>query len=128
MLYLSYIDLTPGLENKFSTTSHHSVINVLRRHFDNWTNFFDKYPDHSLGLIVATKEGVTDLNVKGPTISKKSKTVDYSIFIPQDINDMTMYLDNIFKGLNIILKNYDIKETHALKADIELIYKTLVVK
>lgn len=127
MLYLSYIDLSPGLENKFSTTSHHPIINVLRRHFNDWTEFFAKHPDYSLGLIVATKAGIVDLNVKGPTISKKSKTVDYSIFIPQDIKDMNTYLDSVFEGLNIILKKYNITETDTFKKDLESVYKTLIL-
>lgn len=125
MLYLSYINLTPGLENEFSTPSHHAIVNVLREHFNDWNGFFDKYPDYHIGLIVATKEGVGNVDIKGPTISKKIKRVDYSIFIPENTKNMKMYLDNFFNGLNIILENYNTKATEAFKKDIQSIYKTL---
>ena len=126
MLYLSYIDLTPGLENLFSNTSHQALISFLRANFNNWTGFFQKYPDHSLGLIIVTKKGVNELSIKGPSISSKSKLVDYSIFLPEDIRNMNDYLDNVFMGLKTILKNYKVDESETFKKDMQALYKELL--
>jgi hypothetical protein len=79
-LYLSYIDLSPGLTNPFSKDSHPILLEVLRKNFENWNGFNSKCPEFSLGLIIVTKRGINELEVKGPSISKKHKVVDFSIF------------------------------------------------
>jgi hypothetical protein len=110
LLYLSYIDLTPGLENPFSDLSHKIILAILREQFLKWSFFFTNYPDHSLGYIVTTRKETKVLEVKGPTIFKKKKVVDYSIFIPNSDYDINQYIDLVFEGIGISLKAYQVEE------------------
>lgn len=125
MLSLSYINLTPGLKNEFSSTAHHSLLKILRRHYESWTGFFERHPDFKIGFIIATKKDVVEVEVKGPSITNKFKVVDFTIFLPQDVNSMKNYLDNFFKGLNIFFKKYNITPTVSFIKDIETLYQTL---
>ena len=127
MVLIAYIDLTPGLRNNFATPSHHPIVKILRTYENEWTGFHEKHPDFSLGFTVATKGGVKELEVKGPTIFRKLKSVDYSIFLPDDIQNMNDYLDNVFKGISHVLEKYNVIKTDNFKRDIESLYKTLVV-
>jgi hypothetical protein len=127
MVRLVYINLTPGLENSFIKLSHHPIINVLRTHEREWAGFYQKYPDYSLGLTVVTEKGVNALEVKGPTVSRKLKNIDYSIFLPENIQNMNDYLENIFNGVNTVLEQNNVTRTEGFKKDIESIYSTLVV-
>ena len=73
MVLIAYINLTPGLRNDFATTAHHPIVKILRTYENEWTGFHQKHPDFSLGFTVATKGGVKELEVKGPTIFRKLK-------------------------------------------------------
>src|SRR5688572_23729096 len=115
MLYLSYMDLSPGHSNLYSGKSHQALIRALRNHFQDWTGFSSKFPDFSLGVIVVTKMGVAEIDIKGPSISKKHKVVDYSIFLPETIKDIEQYLDFVFTGLASILEKYGVNKTETLK-------------
>ena len=106
--YLSYIDLSPELRNHFSDSTHTILIEALNKEFLTWTEYFDKYPEYDLGFIITTKIGVDELFVKGPSISKKMKVVDYTIFLPNIINDIEQYVNLVFEGINIVLKKYNI--------------------
>ena len=64
-LYLSYINLSPGLTNSFSKDSHAILLESLRKNFENWDGFHLKVPDFSLGLIIVTKRGINELVIKG---------------------------------------------------------------
>jgi len=127
MVLIAYIELTPGLENKFSTPAHHPLVKVLRTHENEWISFYQKHPDFSLGFTVVTKGGIKELEVKGPTVFRKLKNVDYSIFLPEDIQNMSDYLDNVFKGINQVLEKYNVIKTEAFNKDIDSLYKALVV-
>lgn len=110
MLYLSYIDLTPGLENRFCDSTHKAVIEVLRKYFVTWEGFFNKYPEHSLAYVVTTKKDIKELEVKGPTIFKKKRTVDYAIFLPNVAYTLEEYIDFVFRGIAISLKEFGVEE------------------
>lgn len=108
MLYLSYLDLSPELNNTFARETHQVVINLLRREFDSWDGFSTKYDGFDLGFIVVTKKGISKLEVHGPSISKKSKLVDYSIFLPEILSDLLQYIDLIFEGFNQVVSNFGV--------------------
>jgi len=114
-LYLSYINLSPGLTNPFTKDSHSILLEVLRKNFGNWDGFNLKYPEFSLGLIIVTKRGIDELEVKGPSISKKHQVVDFSIFLPENIADSKEYLEFIFDGLQLIFNKYGIDEQEIMK-------------
>jgi hypothetical protein len=114
-LFLSYIDLTPDLENPFTNVAHKSIIDVLRSHFVMWSGFLNKYPDYDIGFIVATKREITALEIKGPSISKKMKVVDFTIYLPNRSYNLSEYIDLVFDGVATSLQKYDIE-----RKDIEI--------
>ena len=106
--YLSYLDLSPALSNSFSSVSHQIIAQNIRSIFFTWDFFLTKYPEYSIGFIVVTKIGTTEWAVKGPSISKKMKIIDYSIFLPDTEYDLNLYVDFIFEGIFIALRKYKI--------------------
>jgi hypothetical protein len=115
MVYLSYLTLTPGYTNLFSSGTHKTILEKLRTYFPNWLGFIDKHQGYSLGFIIVTKKGIEQLEVKGPSISKKMKVVDFSIFLPDKIENLKHYLDLVFQGISISLSKYKIAEIEILK-------------
>ena len=115
ILYLSYLNLTPGLTNQFSDESHQVVIRLLRKEFSSWSGFFSKYPDFDLGFIVVTKKNNQDLIVRGPAVSKKEKLIDYSIFLPEVLPDLSQYLDLIFEGFSKVVSNFGVDRNNIMR-------------
>lgn len=108
-VYLAYTSLTPGLKNVYSTATHKKIIEVLRDKFFLWNNFFEKHgSDYSLGFYISKKEGTDKLTYFGPSISKKMKIVDYTMFIPDDIKTLDEYLDLVFEGFEYFLNKYKV--------------------
>jgi len=63
----------------------------------------------SLGVIVSTRKNVTDLSFQGPSISKKYKMVDYTIWMPfakviESDNILFAYLDYLCQGISLVMK------------------------
>lgn len=115
-LYISYIDLTPGLENKYAEIAHKSIINTLRLSFFSWNSFFSNYgKEYSIGFFVTTKKGTSNLITYGPTLSKRKIIVDYSIFLPDEIRGIEHYIDLVFEGFKVILTKYEVPEDEILR-------------
>jgi hypothetical protein len=104
-VYLTYINLTPGFENKFTNAGHKLLITPLREHFNSWIVFAQKYPNLSLGLMIATRKGTKTVEINGPKILKRTKTVEYIIFLPDDIPNQDQYLMETCRGLRMILES-----------------------
>ena len=107
-LYLSYIDLSPEIDNIYSTSSHQIIIKNLRENYLNWNFFFEKFPGYSIGFIITTKKDIEKLTVNGPSIFKKEKVVDFAIFLPTIISCLDKYIDLVFEGFFIALVQYNI--------------------
>ncbi|TAE39875.1 MAG: hypothetical protein EAZ50_09375 [Runella slithyformis] len=116
VLYLSYTDLSPSIENIYIDETHQKIIAVLRRQFLDWSQFFDKYgSEFSLGFFVSTKKGTEQLTIFGPSVSRKMKVVDFSIFLPDEIKDLNHYLDLVFEGIGVVLARFKVDENEILK-------------
>jgi hypothetical protein len=124
MLYISYIDLSPGIDNPLIDGTHHVLVRRLRESFEGWTNFRHRYPDYDLGFIVSTRLGSSVVEVKGPTVSKRSKVVDFAIHLPAEIDrfspddpkDVCIYLSWILDGVGEALQQLvDWAEIQTLK-------------
>ena len=64
--------------------------------------------DYSLGIIFSTRAKIMDLEIKGPTVSKRYKVVDYVIYIPFGIvmNKETFfnqYVEFVCTGVSTVL-------------------------
>lgn len=105
-----YLELTPNFENKFRSISSVVIKETLNNCFDSWDGFLAKYPGYGLSLYIVKKRGMFELLVKGPTISKKNKVLDYSIFLPDEIKDLNLYIDLVFEGVGVVLSKYKVSE------------------
>ncbi|MBT1699247.1 hypothetical protein KK083_20285 [Fulvivirgaceae bacterium PWU4] len=64
----------------------------------------------SLGVIISTRKSKTDLSIQGPSISKKYKMVDYTIWIPylkviKSSSLLETYLDFISEGIILVFED-----------------------
>jgi hypothetical protein len=119
-IYLAYTDLTPGLQNQFVDETHKSLIKTLRVLFKNWDSFFQKHgKDFSIGFYISTQKGTDKLKLLGPSISKKMEIVDYTMFIPDDIQNLDGYINMVFEGFEYFLARYGINklEIETMKND-----------
>jgi hypothetical protein len=111
-VYLSYIALTPNFENNCFGQSHSEILKPLRDNFRYWNGFFNKYDlEYSIGFIVASKKGTNRLEIKGPTLWKRKKYVDFSIFLPDEIKDLDHYIDLVFEGIGLVLAKYEVPDS-----------------
>lgn len=116
-LFISYIILSPDLDNQFSDLTHKGIVEKLRNAFPNWKGFHKSFKDYNLGFTIVMDRGIDALQVKGPTIFRRTKDVDFSIFLPEKVEllnpdkyeDIEYYLDLIFSGLEIVLSQYDVR-------------------
>lgn len=118
--YVSYVNLTPDLKNSFSSVSHQQIMTPLRKHFFQWSVFFDKYgSDYSMGFFITTMKGINQIEIKKPSVSKKMKIVDYSIFLPDEIKDLNHYIDLVFEGIGIVLGKFNVplEEVEKMKSE-----------
>ncbi len=119
-LYISYVNLSPGLKNPYDLLSDQELIKPLRENFFKWQTFFDKYgSDYSLGFFITTMAGTNQLEIKKPSISKKMKIVEYSIFLPDEIKDLNNYIDLVFEGIGIVLEKFTISENEVTSMKIQ---------
>ena len=118
-VYVTYVGLTPGLENIYHDFTHDAIVNCLREHFDSWQGFFSKYDNYSLGFYVVTKKGIAVLETKGPSISKKMQIADFSIFLPEIIDNQDHYIDLVFQGISIILLKYNVSIDEVMSIKLE---------
>lgn len=118
--YISYLGLAPDLGNPFFTLTNETMIEKFRKCWRNWRGFTRRYGDgYSLGFILVTDRGIRELLVTGPDRDRKLKIVDFSIFLPETIEelkierwqDVVAYLDLVFAGLAVALSKFEVSET-----------------
>lgn len=115
-LFISYVDLSPDLDNRFVDRTHHTLLGRLREHLSEWDGFAKKHQSSDLGFIIVTEQGSRDVRVKGPTVFRDA--VDFSIFIPDSIfeldptqvGDVLQYITWVFSGISEALANYAVEE------------------
>ncbi len=105
---LVYLNLSTAIIDTFSSVSHKVFDHVLNDHFQNWTGFLSKYPAFDLGITISTNADNEPLQVKGPTIFKRLKVIDYSIFIPADTKDLQQYVELICDGIYMATEKYGV--------------------
>ena len=105
------LGLTPGMYDKHYDTIYEPLKSILVNNRNLWGNDTNKYKDFKLTFYIVTKKGVDDLYTKGPSVSKKYLTVDYSIFLPDEIKDLNHYIDLVFEGVGIVLQKYGVQNS-----------------
>jgi hypothetical protein len=75
---------------------------------------------------ISAKRRLSDNEIKGPTVFKKTKDVEYTIFLPYDVirrakDEHRLALGFIFKGVYSVLESIDVDTTEVRKVEPDLI-------
>ncbi|MCS6847509.1 MAG: hypothetical protein RMN52_07335, partial [Anaerolineae bacterium] len=105
--------LTPGLHHPERQPELHPVLyGVLNAHARNWGHFFRRRKDPhewSLSFSIVLKAGQRVLEVRGPSISRAYRDVDYGIWLPEDVaSDFGRYVEAILAGIGQVLLKYKV--------------------
>ncbi|AYB34300.1 hypothetical protein D4L85_28630 [Chryseolinea soli] len=70
--------------------------------------------------MISTKKSKTDLSIQGPSISKKHKMVDYTLWIPYEKvigseNVLSSYLDCVCEGIILVFREYQYESSIVTK-------------
>ena len=101
----------------YSFEFSHKVLNYIREKIKEF--IFSRYEldkkdeGWHLRLVIATDSKTQTTEVKGANINKRSKTIEYGLWLPHDfINKSTYpletYIDCYFVALEIVFSNYNV--------------------
>ena len=75
----------------------------------------------SLGLRISAKDDIEQPEIKGPTVFKRDKTVEFTIFLPHGANDFhdlavaSPLLDQVLRSVVIILNQIGLDAVNVLR-------------
>ena len=95
-----------GAKNPYHSETHRAIRETLNAYFPTWKGFLKRKPDYNLWSYVVAKQGVTNLEVKGPDISRRHKEYVYGIYLPEAIADVREYLDLVFAGIGQVVAGF----------------------
>ena len=86
IVYVSQIYGKPGVSFPFSHLMQGWMTDELSALAKHSTDFASKYgADFNLGVNLSADKNITDNQIKGPAIFKKTKDVEYTLFLPYDV-------------------------------------------
>lgn len=110
-IYVGQIYIQQDVNFGFSYLFQRSIHSFLSENIKNSERFCEKYKDYTLMFRMSAKKDITENEIKGPTIFRKDKDMEYSIFLPFDEimkNENYNYfaLKYLFEGIYSILDKY----------------------
>jgi len=86
--------------------------------------------DYSFGIRISAKKELAINEIKGPTVYKKDKEVEFTIFLPytpimQKIEPNRSALEHLFDGVYVVLGKYEIDISYLKKEQDKVIDKIL---
>lgn len=85
-VYITQIYIKPGVNFPFSHLMQRRLSSEISSITDESVEFRSRYgPGYSIGVNVSADTGITENRVKGPQVFKKSKDVEYTVFLPYDV-------------------------------------------
>jgi hypothetical protein len=79
---LSQVYVEPGVNFKFTTVFQRKMKLVLSSSLEPSALFIKKYSNYSLHFWMSARIGIPEPEIKGPGIYRRTKDVEYSIFLP----------------------------------------------
>ncbi len=129
-IYIGQIYIDVGVKFEFNHVFQEYIHSILTRHSTPPNNFLERYKNYDFMFRMSAKKDIQDVEIKGPSIFKRDKDIEYSIFLPYDVitqkdNHNYWALKYLFRGIyEIYDKNkfeYDILE----KKEEEIIKKVI---
>jgi hypothetical protein len=110
-IYIGQIYIEANVNFCFSHVFQNYLHTFLSENIITNKPFEEKYQNYNFMFRMSAKKGLTQNEIKGPTIYKKDKDIEYSIFLPFDIimknkNYNYVALKYLFNGLYTIFEDY----------------------
>jgi len=110
-IYVGQIYIKLGVKFEFSYIFQRYIHSFLTENSIPSVEFVDKFQDYELIFNMSAKKDIKDNEIKGPAIFKKTKKVEYSIFLPFDVimqnADYNYWaLKYLFKGIYEVYDKY----------------------
>jgi hypothetical protein len=103
-----FTSLEWGAKNPYHSETHRAIRETLNAYFPTWKGFLKRKPDYDVWFYAVSKQGVTNLEVKGPDISRRHKEYVYGIYLPEAIADVHEYLDLVFAGIGQVVAEFGV--------------------
>lgn len=82
-VYVTQIYIEPGVNFPFTCAFQRRMCNDLTKLVTPSEKFLKKYSeDFDIGFNVSAKAEIAEAEIKGPTVFKKAKDVEFTIFLP----------------------------------------------
>lgn len=113
-VYFGQIYIEPGAAFPFSHHFQSRLSEAVTGLVKPSTRFVKEYGrDFALTFNVSAKRAIGDNDIKGPTVFKKTKDVEYSVFLPFDVikrdaDVSKSALTFLFKGMCSVFESLDI--------------------
>jgi hypothetical protein len=126
-VFFGQIYIQPGVSFSFTHHFQKYLSREISALISPSDYFIEKYGlDAKLVFNISAKRLLTDSEIKGPTVFKKSKTVEYTLFLPFDIISGTQSLVEtavryIFMGVFSVLASLQIDASGIADRQVDLI-------
>jgi hypothetical protein len=114
--YFSQVYIDPNARFYFSHKFQKTLGEIVNREILDWNGFaliFDS--EFNLIINISAKSGIAYPEIVGPGVFRKNRTVEFTVFIPyaadcrNDRDCLFNVLEDLFRGLDIILRDMSIK-------------------
>ena len=125
------IYIQPGVEFPFSHHFQAFLATVITKLVRPSAKFIEQYAnDYELMFNISAKKRIHKTQVKGPTVFKRAKDVEYSVFLPFDVIMRTPDVLNsalrfLMKGIYNVLESLEIDTTALREQEDFLIQRIL---
>jgi hypothetical protein len=104
-IYVCQIYIEPGVSYPFTHVFQKYLSNLVSEDTSGTEQFREKYgDDYDLVFNVSAKTGLNTPDVKGPTVFKREKTVEYTVFLPFD-RAISLNDDSLSNAIRLLLKS-----------------------
>jgi hypothetical protein len=129
-LFIAQVYIEVGVNFPFSHKFQKWISGALTEIIRPSPLYIKRYgPDFDLMFRMSAKAKLVDSEVAGPTVFKKTKDVEYTIFLPYDVIDVSdnryaCALDYLFRAISLVLQSLEI-DTLALEENAPKFIETI---
>jgi len=114
-IFVGQIYIEPGVEFPFTQHFQLYVGEELSRIADDSPDFTEQYgDDYKLIFRLSAKSGILAAELKGPTVFRRQKDVEFTVFVPcgklirHDLNDLERALRQFFGCVAIVFEKFQL--------------------
>ncbi len=126
-VYFGQIYIEPGVTLPLTRFFQHRLSEEITALVSPSSKFLRDYgSDFKLIIRISAKKTIEDNEARGPTVFKRTKDVEYTIFLPFEVINripdvMTVALRYLFKGICAVFESLEIDPTKVIEKQESLI-------